>query len=59
MSFAQLLEMVAQISPLLRVRFSTSNPQDFSDEVIRTMARYDNICKHIHFPVQSGSDRIL
>ena len=58
-SFAQLLEMVAQISPLLRVRFSTSNPQDFSDEVIRTMAKYDNICKHIHFPVQSGSDRIL
>ena len=58
-TFAQLLEMVAQISPLLRVRFSTSNPQDFSDEVIRTMARYDNICKHIHFPVQSGSDRIL
>ena len=58
-SFAQLLEMVAQISPLLRVRFSTSNPQDFSDEVIRTMARYDNICKHIHFPVQSGSNRIL
>ena len=58
-TFAQLLEMVAQISPLLRVRFSTSNPQDFSDEVIRTMAKYDNICKHIHFPVQSGSDRIL
>ena len=58
-SFAQLLEMVAQISPLLRVRFSTSNPQDFSDEVIRTMAKYDNICKHIHFPVQSGSNRIL
>ena len=58
-TFAHLLEMVAQISPLLRVRFSTSNPQDFSDEVIRTMAKYDNICKHIHFPVQSGSDRIL
>lgn len=58
-SFAGLLEMVAQISPELRVRFSTSNPQDFSDEVIEVMARYDNICKHIHFPVQSGSDRML
>lgn len=58
-SFARLLELVAQVSPGLRVRFSTSNPQDFSDEVIYTMARYDNICKHIHFPVQSGSDRIL
>ncbi len=58
-SFAQLLEMVARISPLLRVRFSTSNPQDFSDDVILTMSRYDNICRHIHFPVQSGSDRIL
>ncbi len=58
-TFAQLLEMVAQVSPLLRVRFSTSNPQDFSDDVILTMSRYDNICRHIHFPVQSGSDRIL
>ena len=58
-SFAALLEMVARISPELRVRFSTSNPQDFSDEVIDVMSRYDNICKHIHFPVQSGSDRML
>ena len=58
-TFAQLLEMVARIDPLLRVRFSTSNPQDFSDEVIYTMAAYDNICKHIHFPVQSGSNRML
>ncbi len=58
-TFAQLLEMVARISPLLRVRFSTSNPQDFSDDVILTMSRYENICRHIHFPVQSGSDRIL
>ena len=58
-TFARLLEMVAQVSPELRVRFSTSNPQDFSDEVIYTMARYDNICKHIHFPVQSGSNRML
>ena len=58
-TFASLLEMVALVSPELRVRFSTSNPQDFSDEVIYTMAKYDNICKHIHFPVQSGSDRML
>ena len=58
-TFARLLEMVAQVNPDLRVRFSTSNPQDFSDEVIYTMAKYDNICKHIHFPVQSGSNRML
>ena len=58
-TFAQLLEKVALISPELRVRFSTSNPQDFSDEVIYTMARHENICNHIHFPVQSGSNRIL
>lgn len=58
-NFANLLARVAEISPLLRVRFSTSNPQDISDEVIETMARYDNICKHIHLPVQSGSNRIL
>ena len=58
-SFAELLALVAEVSPLLRVRFSTSNPQDISDEVIETMARYPNICHHIHLPVQSGSDRIL
>ena len=58
-TFAQLLEKVALISPELRVRFSTSNPQDFSDEVIYTMSAYENICKHIHFPVQSGSNRML
>jgi len=58
-NFARLLSMVAEINPLLRVRFSTSNPQDISDEVIMTMARYENICRHIHLPVQSGSDRIL
>lgn len=57
--FARLLAMVAEVSPELRVRFSTSNPQDISDEVIEVMARYDNICKHIHLPVQSGSDRML
>ena len=58
-TFAQLLERVAKIDPKLRVRFSTSNPQDISDDVINTMAKYDNICKHIHLPVQSGSNRIL
>jgi len=58
-TFANLLEMVAQVSPELRVRFSTSNPQDISDEVLYTMAKYDNICKHIHLPVQSGSNVML
>ena len=58
-SFAQLLEAVAKISPELRVRFSTSHPKDLSDEVIYTMAMYENICKHIHLPVQSGSSIML
>lgn len=58
-NFAQLLEMVAKISPDLRIRFSTSHPKDISDEVIYTMAMYDNICKHIHLPVQSGSNVML
>ena len=58
-NFARLLEMVAQISPELRVRFSTSHPKDISDEVIYTMAKYENICKHIHLPVQSGSSIML
>ena len=58
-NFAQLLEMVAKISPELRVRFSTSHPKDISDEVIYTMATYPNICKHIHLPVQSGSSIML
>lgn len=58
-NFAQLLEMVASISPQLRVRFSTSHPKDISDEVIYTMAMYENICKHIHLPVQSGSSIML
>ncbi|MEJ7675329.1 MAG: MiaB/RimO family radical SAM methylthiotransferase [Chitinophagaceae bacterium] len=58
-TFANLLEMVAKISPLLRVRFSTSHPKDITDEVLFTMAKYDNICKYIHLPVQSGSTRIL
>ncbi len=58
-NFAQLLEMVAKISPSLRVRFSTSHPKDISDEVIYTMAMYENICNHIHLPVQSGSSIML
>ncbi len=58
-SFANLLEKVAQISPLLRVRFSTSHPKDITDEVLLTIKKYENICKYIHLPVQSGSTRIL
>ena len=57
--FAQLLEMVAQVNPELRVRFSTSHPKDISDDVIYTMARHENICRHIHLPVQSGSSAML
>lgn len=57
--FADLLGMVAKVSPSMRVRFSTSNPQDISDKVLYTMAAHDNICKHIHFPVQSGSNAML
>ncbi|MDV3308396.1 MAG: tRNA (N6-isopentenyl adenosine(37)-C2)-methylthiotransferase MiaB [Cyclobacteriaceae bacterium] len=58
-TFANLLERVAQVHPDLRVRFSTSHPKDITDEVLYTMARYENICKYIHLPVQSGSTRIL
>ena len=58
-NFARLLEMVAAISPELRVRFSTSHPKDISDEVISTIASHENICRHIHLPVQSGSSRLL
>jgi len=58
-TFANLLEKVALISPLLRVRFSTSHPKDITDDVLHTMAKYENICKYIHLPVQSGSTRIL
>ena len=58
-NFAQLLRMVAEISPELRVRFSTSHPKDISNEVIYTMAEFENICKHIHLPVQSGSSIML
>jgi len=58
-TFAQLLENVAQIDISLRVRFSTSHPKDITDEVLYTMAKYHNICKYIHLPVQSGSTRML
>ena len=58
-NFADLLERVAQISPKLRVRFSTSNPQDMTIDVIKKIAKYENICNYIHLPVQSGSSRIL
>ena len=58
-SFANLLEMVAKISPLLRVRFSTSHPKDITDDVLYVMKAYDNICNNIHLPMQSGSTRVL
>ena len=57
--FAKLLKIVAENFPKLRIRFSTSNPQDMSLDVIKTMASYKNICNYIHLPVQSGSDVIL
>jgi tRNA-2-methylthio-N6-dimethylallyladenosine synthase len=57
--FAELLELTAMVSPLLRVRFSTSHPKDISDSLLETIARHDNICRHIHLPAQSGSSRIL
>jgi tRNA-2-methylthio-N6-dimethylallyladenosine synthase len=58
-TFAMLLEKVALISPLLRVRFSTSHPKDITDEVLFTIKKYENICNYIHLPVQSGSSRVL
>lgn len=58
-NFAQLMAMVAEISPELRVRFSTSHPKDITDEVLYTIAKYDNICNYIHLPAQSGNSRIL
>ena len=58
-NFASLLEQVALVNPLLRVRFSTSHPKDITDEVLFVMSRYSNICKNIHLPAQSGSNRIL
>lgn len=58
-NFAQLLEMVALVSPELRVRFSTSHPKDITDDVLHTMAKYKNICNYIHLPAQSGNTRVL
>ena len=58
-NFAKLLELCAEAQPKMRIRFSTSNPQDMTLDVVETMAKYDNICKYIHLPVQSGSNRIL
>lgn len=58
-NFSNLLELCAKTHPKMRIRFSTSNPQDLTLDVIETMAKYDNICNHIHLPVQSGSNRIL
>ena len=58
-SFSNLLAMVAEAQPKLRIRFSTSNPQDMTEEVFHVMAKYRNICNHVHLPFQSGSDRIL
>ncbi len=57
--FADLLKLVAEAQPEMRIRFSTSNPQDMTMDVIETMAKYKNICNYIHLPVQSGSNRIL
>ena len=57
--FSQLLDLIATSFPKIRIRFSTSNPQDMTIDVIKTMAKYENICNHIHLPIQSGSDRIL
>ncbi|WP_075352053.1 tRNA (N6-isopentenyl adenosine(37)-C2)-methylthiotransferase MiaB [Algoriphagus marinus] len=58
-TFAHLLEMVAKVNPMLRVRFSTSHPKDITDDVLYTIKAYDNICNYIHLPVQSGNSRIL
>ncbi len=58
-NFANLLEMVAKVHPDLRVRYSTSHPKDMTDDVLETMAKYENICKYIHLPVQSGNNEVL
>lgn len=58
-NFAQLMEKVAKVSDQVRIRFSTSHPKDMTDEVLKVMSRYDNICKYIHLPFQSGNSRIL
>ena len=58
-NFAQLLEKVALVHPTMRIRFSTSHPKDINDDVLHTIAKYSNICNHIHLPAQSGSSRLL
>jgi tRNA-2-methylthio-N6-dimethylallyladenosine synthase len=58
-NFAQLMECVAQVSPNLRVRFSTSHPKDMTDDVLHAMAKYENLCDYIHLPVQSGNSDVL
>lgn len=58
-NFAQLLELVAQVAPDLRIRFSTSHPKDMTDEVLEVMSKYNNICEYIHLPIQSGNSEIL
>jgi tRNA-2-methylthio-N6-dimethylallyladenosine synthase len=58
-NFAQLLALTAEVDPNVRVRFSTSHPKDITDEVLHTMANYENICKYIHLPIQSGNSRVL
>jgi len=58
-NFANLLKLVAQVDPNLRIRFSTSHPKDITDEVLHTMKQFDNICKYIHLPAQSGNSRVL
>ena len=57
--FAQLMDLVSDVNPDLRVRFSTSHPKDMTDEVLEVMARKDNLCKYIHLPVQSGDSGVL
>lgn len=58
-SFAELLKIVAEAYPQMRIRFTTSHPKDMSDEILETIASYPNICHHIHLPVQSGSNKVL
>ena len=58
-NFAKLMAMVAEVNPLLRIRFSTSHPKDISQELLDTIAKYENICNFIHLPLQSGSTRML
>jgi tRNA-2-methylthio-N6-dimethylallyladenosine synthase len=58
-NFAQLLEKVALVNPMMRVRFSTSHPKDITDEVLHTIVKYNNICNYIHLPIQSGNTAVL